>query len=250
MKIIAIIPARYESTRFPGKSLAEIHGKTMIQRVYEQVSKSKSIKNMLVATDDRRILNHVQKFGGKALMTKEEHESGTERCFEALKLSNGNYDFVLNIQGDEPFIQPEKIDLLAACLDKTYTELATLARKIDDYENLFDPNCVRVVLNENQEALYFTRSVIPYLRDKPKNQWVNSHEYFQHIGLYAYRVDVLESLSKMEPSKLEIAEKLEQLRWLEKGYKIKVEVTQDPSIGIDTLEDLKLAVEKYPDFKI
>lgn len=243
MRILGVIPARYASSRFPAKPLADIGGKSMIQRVYEQASKCKSLLEVVVATDHQEIADEVASFSGKVVMTREDHQSGTDRCFEAYKSLDEAFDYVINIQGDEPFINPKQITELAHLLDGT-TQLATLAKKIEKEEDLFSPNVVKVVLDENQKALYFSRSPIPYNRTAPKNNWTGNHDYFKHIGIYAYRTDVLEKITKLKVSSLENAESLEQLRWLQNGYSIKVNETQYHSIGIDTPEDL----EKVKDF--
>jgi len=238
MKILGIIPSRYASTRFPGKSLADIAGKSMIQRVVEQVLKSTKITDVIVATDDARIYDHVENFGGKACMTNPNHQSGTDRCFEALKLQRDSYDYVINIQGDEPFIQPEQIDLLAGLLDGN-TQLATLIKPIEQSEQIFDPNVVKVVKGSDENALYFSRNPIPFLRNEQQGDWLKNHGYYKHIGIYAYKTDVLEQITQLPVSLLERAESLEQLRWLENGYSVKTAITQHESIGIDTPEDLK-----------
>ncbi|MCW5911580.1 MAG: 3-deoxy-manno-octulosonate cytidylyltransferase [Cyclobacteriaceae bacterium] len=239
MKIIGIIPARYASTRFPGKPLARIGGVSMIQRVYEQALKTSDLQAVVVATDNTEIFNHVQNFGGHACMTAETHVSGTDRCFEALTKQQQHYDYVINIQGDEPFIAPGQIELLASLLDGR-TELATLVKQIHEQEQLLNPNVVKAVVSKPGEALYFSRSPVPYWRGK-ETDWVNRHTYFKHIGMYAYRTDVLEKITHLSVSSLEKAESLEQLRWLENGFKIKVAETQLETIGIDTPEDLEKA---------
>lgn len=242
LRFIAIIPARYASTRFPGKPLALLGGKTVIQRVYEQVSKA--IDNVLVATDDERIFNHITGFGGNVVMTSSLHRSGTDRCWEAYQSNGGNEDIIINVQGDEPFIQPEQIDALKNCFDDETTDIATLVKLFDNsrgYDELENPNSVKVALNSNMNALYFSRSVIPHLRGIDKAMWPSHHQYYTHLGIYAYRAKVLERITSMEPSSLEIAESLEQLRWLENGLTIKVGVTQHSSIGIDTPQDLERA---------
>ncbi|MBL7841882.1 MAG: 3-deoxy-manno-octulosonate cytidylyltransferase [Cyclobacteriaceae bacterium] len=235
--ILGIIPARYASTRFPGKPLADIGGKSMIQRVYEQVKKSKRVTDAIVATDNQEIFDHVTKFGGRVRMTKESHVSGTDRCYEALTLQKAPFDYVINIQGDEPFIQPEQIDLLAGLLDGK-TEIATLVKKIEDREQLFNPNVVKAVVAANGEALYFSRSTVPHIRNTPEADWIRKHSFYKHIGMYAYRTDVLKRLTELPVSPLEKAESLEQLRWLENGFRIKVAETKTETIGIDTPEDL------------
>ena len=233
--ILAIIPARYASTRFPAKPLADIGGKSMIQWVYTQASQSSKISKVVVATDDRRIFDHARLFGANVCMTSADHVSGTDRCFEALTKQNEKFDYVINIQGDEPFISPRQIDLLAGLLDGK-TQLATLAKKIEDEEGLNNPNVVKVVKNLDGEAMYFSRSVIPYLRNVD-----SKNTFFKHIGTYAYRCDVLEKITRLPQSSLEKAESLEQLRWLENGYRIKVAETDEETIGVDTPEDLEKA---------
>ena len=239
--ILGIIPARYASTRFPGKPLVDIGGKSMIQRVYEQVKKSKLITDVIVATDNQQIFDHVTQFGGRGRMTKENHVSGTDRCYEALTLQKAQFDYVVNIQGDEPFIQPEHIDLLAGLLDGK-TQIATLVKKIEDPEQLFNPNVVKAVVALNGEALYFSRSTVPHIRNTPEKDWLNKHTFYKHIGMYAYRTDVLKKLTNLPVSQLEKAESLEQLRWLENGFRIKVAETKTETIGIDTPEDLHKAM--------
>ena len=242
MSILGIIPARYASTRFPAKPLADMGGKSMIRRVYEQAKKSKSLSKVVVATDHEEIYQHVIDFGGDVCMTSTHHASGTDRCYEVLLKENTSFDYVINIQGDEPFIAPEQIDLLASLLDGD-TELATLIKKIDSVEQLFNPNLVKAVVNKHAEALYFSRSPIPYLRNMEQVEWVTHHDFYKHIGMYAYRKDVLEKITQLEISSLEKAESLEQLRWLENGYKIKVKETNIETIGIDTPEDLQNALK-------
>jgi 3-deoxy-manno-octulosonate cytidylyltransferase (CMP-KDO synthetase) len=242
MKIIGIIPSRYGSTRFPAKSLVLINGKSMIQRVYEQASLSSALDDIVVATDHPEIFDHVKKFGGAVCMTKTDHISGTDRCFEALTLQQKKYDYIINIQGDEPFIQPAQIDLLAAKLDGT-TEIATLVKLLDAEEQLFNPNVVKAVISKTMEALYFSRSAIPHIRNAPQESWMTKHKFYKHIGMYAYRADVLQRLTKLSVSSLEKAESLEQLRWLENGFKIMVAETLTETIGIDTPEDLQKAIQ-------
>lgn len=239
--ILGIIPARYASTRFPAKPLADIAGKSMIQRVYEQVKKSALIHAAVVATDNQKIFDHVLGFGGTVCMTKESHVSGTDRCYEALTLQKARFDYVINIQGDEPFIQPEQIDLLANLLDGK-TEIATLVKKIEDKEQLFNPNVVKAVVSEKGEALYFSRSTIPHIRNTAEAEWMSKHTFYKHIGMYAYRTDVLKQLTALPVSTLEKAESLEQLRWLENGFRIRVAETKTETIGIDTPEDLQKAL--------
>lgn len=237
MKILGVIPSRYASTRFPAKSLVDIGGKTMVQRVYEQASKADCLDDVIVATDHEAIMSAVTDFGGKAVLTSENHVSGTDRCYEALSKTGNDYDYVINIQGDEPFIAPVQIDLLGRLLDGN-TEIATLIKQISSEQELFDPNVVKVVKGNDMKALYFSRSTIPYLRNMNKTQWLDHHTFFKHIGMYAYRSDILKKLSMLETSPLEQAESLEQLRWLQNGYSIKTNVTDIQSIGIDRPEDL------------
>lgn len=240
-KFIGIIPARYASTRFPGKPLADIKGKSMIQRVYEQACKALDI--VYVATDDTRILEAVKRFGGNAVMTSEAHKSGTDRCAEAVLLAekeqNIKFDAVMNVQGDEPFIEPEQLILLASCFNDNKTEIATLVKYADSEEALFDPNRPKVILNLKNEAVYFSRAAIPYFRGSHTSQWLKLHSYYLHIGLYGFRRDILPELTLLPQSSLELAESLEQLRWIENGYHISTRVTTYESFGIDTPEDLK-----------
>ena len=239
--ILGIIPARYASSRFPGKPLIEILGKSMIQRVYEQAKKSSLLSDVIVATDDERIFKHVESFGGKVVYTKEDHPSGTDRCFEALQNFNSKFDYVINIQGDEPFIDPSQIDLLCEVCDG-YTELATLMIEVDSHEVLFDMGEVKITLNKNNEALYFSRMVIPFIKGKAQEEWHLHHTYYRHVGMYAYRHDVLEQITKLRTSSLENAESLEQLRWLENGFKVKCAVTHFDSHCIDTPEDIEKVI--------
>lgn len=243
MKVLGIIPARYASSRFPGKPLADIRGKSMIQRVYEQARKAESLNQVVVATDHDQIFNHVSRFGGQVCMTGKHHKSGTDRCFEALTQLKEKFDYVINIQGDEPFIQPEQINALASALDGQ-TEIATLVKVIEERDQLFNPNVVKAVADVHGRALYFSRSPIPYARNIPHDEWIDAHKYHKHIGMYGYRVDVLERITGLEPTALELTESLEQLRWLENGMTIRVIETIYDSIGIDSPEDLARAVEK------
>lgn len=245
MKFIGIIPARYASTRFPGKPLADMTGKPMIQRVYEQVAGV--LDAVCVATDDVRIENAVKAFGGRVVMTSDQHRSGTDRCYEAFCKAGSGYDIIVNIQGDEPFIHPEQIETIKACFADTDTEIATLVKPFrpdDDFETaLFNANSPKVVLNRNSEAMYFSRSIIPYMRGKDYKEWLPNHTYYKHIGLYAYRADTLRAITLLPQSPLELVESLEQLRWLENGYKIKVGITHRETIGIDTPEDMERALK-------
>ncbi|HNW57982.1 MAG TPA: 3-deoxy-manno-octulosonate cytidylyltransferase [Bacteroidales bacterium] len=241
-----IIPARYKSTRFPGKPLALIGGKPMIQRVYEQASKALGL--VYVATDDSRIYDTVSGFGGKAIMTSPDHQSGTDRCAEAVSKiteeTGKKIDVAVNIQGDEPFIKPEQIRLLMGCFTGIDIEIATIIRKCGPGEDIFNPNQPKVIINTSGDAIYFSRAAIPYVRDAEKNEWSGKHVYYKHIGLYAYRTDTLKKITKLARSPLEISESLEQNRWLENGYSIRTAVTLWESIGIDTPDDLERA-RKY-----
>jgi 3-deoxy-manno-octulosonate cytidylyltransferase (CMP-KDO synthetase) len=240
--IIGIIPARYASTRFPAKALAMINGKTMVQRVYEQTLQAHTLQKVVIATDHQQIYEHVQSFGGQVVMTSPDHPSGTDRCYEALQKTGEAYDFVINIQGDEPFIQPEQINILASTLADSQTQIATLVKKIEDTSTLVDPNKPKVILNTHSEAIYFSRQTLPYIRGAEAGQWLGKHTFYKHIGMYAYRTDILAQITQLPVSSLEQAEALEQLRWIENGFRIKVAVTPYDSIGIDTPEDLEKAL--------
>ena len=244
LKFIAIIPARYASTRFPGKPLAMLGGRTVIQRVYDQVKKA--LDNVIVATDDERIYSHVHAFGGKAVMTGSHHRSGTDRCWEAYSLNGGNEDIVINVQGDEPFIQPEQIATIMQCFGDDTIDIATLVKPFPssgDVSALENPNAAKVVIDADMNALYFSRSIIPYMRGIDKALWPSQHQYYTHLGMYAYRASVLAEITRLPQSPLELAESLEQLRWLENGYTIKAGITTTATIGIDTPEDLARAEE-------
>ncbi len=234
-RIAGIIPARYASTRFPGKPLVDIKGKPMIQRVYEQASKAISLSSVVVATDDRKIYDVVKGFGGNAVMTLESHQSGTDRCVEVVEKLDEKPDVVINIQGDEPFIFPGQIDQLAACFDDAETEIATLSIKISNEVELQNPNVVKVVFDKGGNSLYFSRAAIPFNRN-PK---FSNQEFFKHVGIYGYRTDILKEITQLEASNLEQIEALEQLRWLENGYRIKVAKTELESFAVDTPEDLE-----------
>jgi len=238
MQILGIIPARYASTRFPGKPLVDIAGKSMIQRVYEQAKKCALLTDVLVATDDDRIFDHVTAFGGKAVMTSFAHQSGTDRCAEVAQ-KNPDFNIVINIQGDEPYIDPEQISKLISCFEAPDTQIATLVKKVKDDEELFNPNSPKVILNKNSEAIYFSRSPMPHIRGKEKADWLNHFAYYKHIGIYGYRSDILHQVTKLPVSSLEKAESLEQLRWIENGYRIKVAETELETFAIDTPEDLE-----------
>jgi len=245
-KTIGIIPARYASTRFPGKPLVDIAGKSMIQRVYEQAKRVPDFAAVYVATDDVRIFEHVEAFGGKAMMTLDTHQSGTDRCAEVLDLlADEEIGFVVNIQGDEPFIAPEQIQQLIDIIKSETNEnilenppLATLAKQITTNKELFNENVVKVVFDEKLSALYFSRNPIPFVRGKDREEWLNGNLFFKHIGLYAYRAEVLKEIAKLASGRLEKMESLEQLRWLENGYAIQCGITEKETIGIDTPEDL------------
>lgn len=239
MRSIAIIPARYASTRFPAKPLAMLGGKMVIERVYEQVAKA--VERVVVATDDERIFDAVRTFGGEVVMTSTDHRSGTDRCAEAVEKLGYDADIIINVQGDEPFIAPEQIETLIACFKSEQTDIATLVKPFkaeDDIEALENPNSPKVVVNEANEAIYFSRSVVPYLRGVERNEWLNNHTFYKHIGIYAFRTEVLKKITRLPQSSLEKAESLEQLRWLENGYKIGIGVTNIETVGIDTPEDL------------
>jgi 3-deoxy-manno-octulosonate cytidylyltransferase (CMP-KDO synthetase) len=243
MKFIGIIPARYASTRFPGKPLVEINGKTMIRRVYEQACKSVSLDIVYVATDDERIYQHVEEFGN-VVYTSENHQSGTDRCMEAIQLIKKNhnyddYDVVINIQGDEPFINPSQINSLAESFNDKEVEIATLIKKITSSIELFEENVVKVIHNHKMQAIYFSRAALPFCRNFHNEKWLDQNDYYKHIGIYAYRIDVLKRITNLIQSRLEKAESLEQLRWIENGFAIKVIETQEDSFSIDTPGDIK-----------
>ncbi len=243
MKFIAIIPARYASTRFPGKPLADMNGKPMIQRVYEQVKKC--VDKVFVATDDERIYDAVTSFGGNVVMTSANHKSGTDRCAEAYNSIGGGEDVIINIQGDEPFIAPSQIEAIMGCFSDKSVQIATLVKPFtenDGIDALINPNSPKVVLGVDNQALYFSRSVIPFVRGVDMQEWLKSHTFYKHIGMYAYRAEVLMEITKLPQSELEKAESLEQLRWLENGYKIKAGVTTQETIGIDTPDDMQKAL--------
>ena len=244
MKFIGIIPARYASTRFPAKPLAMLGGKSVIERVYRQVEGV--LDHVVVATDDERILKAVEAFGGEAVMTSVDHKSGTDRVHEAFAKVGKGYDVVVNIQGDETFIHAQQLESIRQCFADSTIDIATLVKPFtpnDGFEALENVNSPKVVVNNKMEALYFSRSIIPFTRGKEKEEWLKGHTYYKHIGLYAYRANVLKEITSLPQSSLEIAESLEQLRWLENGYKIKVGISEIETIGIDTPEDLQRAEE-------
>lgn len=238
MKILGIIPARYASTRFPGKPLVDINGKSMIRRVYEQACKASLLDKVIVATDDDRIIAELQSFNAPYSRTRADHQSGTDRCAEVAS-SFDEYDVIINIQGDEPYIDPRQIELLASCFrDNPAVQLATLVKKITDEDELFNHNIPKVVRNTNGEALYFSRHPIPFQRVYEPSAWAANHQYYKHIGIYGYTSHALAEITRLPPSPLELAESLEQLRWLENGYQIQTRITELETIAIDTPQDL------------
>jgi 3-deoxy-manno-octulosonate cytidylyltransferase (CMP-KDO synthetase) len=238
-KIIGIIPARYASVRFPGKPLAMIGSISMIERVYRQALKSKMLNHVVIATDDERIKKHVETFKGNVAMTSPDHQSGTDRCAEVINKENEKWDIVINIQGDEPYIDPEQIDLLISCFDDEQAQIATLVKKIRNKEDIKNPNIVKVVKDVNNHAMYFSRSEIPYNKNKEGDY------YFSHIGIYGYKMDILEKISNLHQSRLEQMESLEQLRWLENGYSIKTAISDHENISVDTPEDLEKLKDRF-----
>ena len=244
MNFLAIIPARYASTRFPGKPLARLGGKPVIQRVYEQVAGV--LDDAVVATDDERIRDAVRAFGGRVEMTSPDHRSGTDRCWEAYCKQGREYDVVVNVQGDEPFIRPSQLEAVKRCFDDPATDIATLVKpftEADGLDALENPNSPKVVLGSADQALYFSRSVIPYLRGVPREEWLARHTFYKHIGMYAFRRETLYKVTALPQSALERAESLEQLRWLENGFRIRAGISDVETIGIDTPEDLAKAEE-------
>lgn len=241
MTFSAIIPARYASTRFPGKPLAILGGKPVIQRVYEQASSV--LSDVWVATDDERIFHAVENFGGRAVMTSAEHHSGTDRIEEAVQKTGTTADVIINIQGDEPFVQPAQIKALMELFDNPETQIGTLGKPFESIEAVKNPNSPKIVTNLQGFALYFSRSIIPFVRGVEDNLWLSHYPYLKHLGLYAYRREVLHQITALPQSALEQAESLEQLRWLENGYRIRVAITNVETVGIDTPDDLKRAEE-------
>jgi 3-deoxy-manno-octulosonate cytidylyltransferase (CMP-KDO synthetase) len=241
MNTLGIIPARYASTRFPGKPLADIAGKSMIQRVYEQAKKCIHLSEVIVATDDERIFDHVIKFGGVAEMTSPDHQSGTDRCAE-VALKHPEYEVTINIQGDEPYIDPEQISKLISCFNDPGTQIATLIKKVKTGQELYNTNTPKVIINKFSEAIYFSRSPLPHIRGQEPQNWLQHFTFYKHIGIYGYRAAILQQITKLPVSPLEKAESLEQLRWIENGYKIKVAETELETFAVDTPEDL----EKLP----
>ena len=241
MKFIGIIPARYASTRFPGKPLAMLGGRTVIQRVYEQVAAV--LEEAYVATDDERIFKAVEEFGGRVVMTRQDHKSGTDRIEEAAEKIGTQADVIINIQGDEPFIQKSQIETLKSLFENSETQIGTLGKKFESIEAATNPNSPKIVTDKNGFALYFSRSVIPYIRGKEQAEWLQHFPFLKHLGLYAYRREVLRQITQLPQSPLEMAESLEQLRWLENGYRIRVGLTDMETVGIDTPDDLRRAEE-------
>lgn len=239
MKFIGIIPARYASTRFPGKPLAMLGGRTVIQRVYEQATAI--LDEAYVATDDERIFQAVEQFGGRAIMTRADHKSGTDRIEEAAEKIGTQADVIINIQGDEPFIQKSQIETLMHLFDEPSTQIGTLGKRFESIEATMNPNSPKIVTDKRGFALYFSRSIIPYVRGKEQSEWLQHFPYLKHLGLYAYRREVLQEVTQLPQSPLEITESLEQLRWLENGYRIRVGLTDVETVGIDTPEDLQRA---------
>ena len=241
MKFIGIIPARYASTRFPGKPLAILGGKPVIQHVYEKVAAS--LEESYVATDDQRIYDAVIGFGGKAVMTRTDHKSGTDRIEEAIEKIGGEWDVIVNVQGDEPFVDKSQLETICHCFDDANTQIATLGKAFTCMEAVENPNSPKIVVDNQGFAMYFSRSVIPFVRGKEKEEWLSHYPFLKHLGIYAYRREVLREVTQLPQSSLEIAESLEQLRWLQNGYKIKVGKTDIETVGIDTPQDLKRAEE-------
>lgn len=242
MKFIGIIPARYASTRFPGKPLALLGGKPVIQHVYEKVAAV--LEAAYVATDDERIYDVVKSFGGQVVMTRTDHKSGTDRIEEAIEKIGGEWDVVVNVQGDEPFVAKSQLDTICHCFDDPTTQIATLGKPFESMEAVQNPNSPKIVVDNMGFAMYFSRSVIPYVRGKEKSSWLTHYPFLKHLGIYAYRKDVLRQITQLPQSSLEIAESLEQLRWLQNGFKIKVGTTDVETVGIDTPQDLERA-EKF-----
>ncbi|MFT4660880.1 MAG: 3-deoxy-manno-octulosonate cytidylyltransferase (CMP-KDO synthetase) [Patiriisocius sp.] len=245
MKAVVIIPSRYASSRFPGKPLAVIHDKPMVQWVRENSAKASSVDDVYVATDDERIAEVVKSTGGKVLMTRDDHPSGTDRINEAYNQLNSEYDVIINVQGDEPFVEPEHIDLLVKCFEDPEVNIATLIKAYKPGEDIFDENKIRVVINKNMKALYFSRSAIPFVKNEDRNTWQEKTPMYQHIGMYAYRPKTLKELTILTPSALEMAESLEQLRWLENGYDIHTMLTHSESFSVDTPEDLQRLIQLH-----
>jgi len=250
MDVLGIIPARFDSTRFPGKPLVDIFGKTMIRRVYE--SSCEVIENVIIATDSDKIAEEVESFKGEYILTSKDHKSGTDRCAEAVlkyeQFSGKKFDVIINIQGDEPFIDKEHLRKAIKCFDNKDVDIATLIKEIDNNDDIFNPDTVKVLKNIENFAVCFSRSPIPYLRGIDKDKWYTKHKFYKHIGLYAYKKNVLQTITKLGQSSLEIAESLEQNRWVENGYKIYTEETTIESLSVDTKEDLENILKIYSNF--
>ncbi|MBO4599640.1 MAG: 3-deoxy-manno-octulosonate cytidylyltransferase [Bacteroidales bacterium] len=247
MKTLAIIPARYASTRFPGKPLALLGGKPVIEWVWGCVGKLPILTGAVVATDDERIAEAARAFGGRVMTTSKEHRSGTDRCGEVLRRmeeTGERYDVVINVQGDEPFLQPEQLESLTECFEDENTQIATLKAPIREKAELFSPNTVKVVCDRRERALYFSRQPIPHLRGAEADEWLERGMYYKHVGIYAFRASTLKEVVELPQTPLELSESLEQLRWMENGYSIRLRTTDAANIGIDTPEDLA-AAEKY-----
>lgn len=238
MRVLGVIPSRYESSRFPGKPLIDLMGKSMIQRVYEGSKASSLIQEVVVATDDDRIFSHVESFGGKVVMTSENHRSGTDRCGEVIE-NYKDYDIVINIQGDEPLVDVSQLEQIVQLFEDPEVQIATLAKKIDKSEDIFNPNRIKVVLDKNANGVYFSRSPIPFTQGVEKEDWLKHSDYFRHIGIYAYRTTCLRDLVRLEPTQLEKTESLEQLRWIFNGFQIRIGLTEIETPNIDTPEDVK-----------
>lgn len=243
MKILIVIPSRYGSTRFEGKPLVDIHGKSLVRRTYEQALKTNLNATVVVATDDTRIKNHVDEFG-PCIMTETSHVSGTDRCFEVYEKMGSDFDIVINLQGDEPFILPSQIEALAKAFEREEVEIATLKKPILNSEDLFNSNIVKVICNTQDLAMYFSRQCIPHIRGKAENEWLENFNFYRHVGIYAFKSKIINQLSSLKPSHFELAESLEQLRWLENGFKIHVSETNFISPAIDSKEDL-LTVDNF-----
>lgn len=241
MKFIGVIPARYASSRFPGKPLARLGGKYVVERVYEKAAEV--FEQAVVATDDARIYDAVQAFGGRAVMTRADHKSGTDRIAEAMEKIGGAWDVVVNIQGDEPFVRREQLETICRCFDDADTQIATIGKPFADMQAVLNPNSPKIVVDRRGYAMYFSRSVIPFVRGVEQDEWLGHYPFLKHLGIYAYRTDVLRAITRLPQSALEKAESLEQLRWLENGYRIRVGVTDFETVGIDTPDDLRRAEE-------
>jgi 3-deoxy-manno-octulosonate cytidylyltransferase (CMP-KDO synthetase) len=244
MNVVGVIPARYESSRFPGKPLVDLGGKSMIQRTYEQCMKCDDLSHVVVATDNKEIFDHIKSWGGNVVMTRSNHQTGTDRIVEAVGVLDKEFEVVVNIQGDEPFIEPKQISLVVELFKNEAVGIGTLIKQIKDIETLLNPNNPKVVTDLNGNALFFSRETIPHLRGVEKSDWLSNGKYFKHIGIYGFRTKVLNEISRLPVSGLEKSESLEQLRWLENGYQIKTAITDLETIGIDSPED----IEKVKDF--